>query len=143
MHKCAVAERHIWVEWLENPDYRDLNVGSRSGQRSEMTEVVLVDEKSGADSRRIWASLDADGSLTISGQDIGPKVERFFGTDEYEFVHTVPFVFLGPFFSLLGVDRFDNPLDAIKQFDGNNYERLADVLEQAKETMPIKFWSWY
>ena len=106
-----------------------------------MTEVVLVDEKSGADSRRIWASLSDDGSLAISGQDIGPKVERFFGTDEYEFVHTVPLTCLVPFFLMLGVERFENPLDAIKEFGGNNYERLADVLEQAKEIMPIKFWS--
>lgn len=67
-----------------------------------MTEVVLIDERSGADSRRIWASLDADGSLVISGQDIGPKVERFFGTDEYEFSHKVPFACLKPFFALLG-----------------------------------------
>ncbi len=108
-----------------------------------MTEVVLVDERSGADSRRIWASLDVDGSLVISGQDIGPKVERFFGVDEYEFAHTVPFAFLGPFFLMLGVKRFESPLEAIRLFGGNNYERLADVLEQAKETMPIKFWSRY
>jgi len=108
-----------------------------------MTEVVLVDERSGADSRRIWASLDTDGSLAISGQDIGPKVERFFGTDEYEFSHTVPVAYLEPFFSLLGVKSFENPLEAIKQFGGNNFEKLSDVLEQAKETMPIKFWSWH
>ena len=106
-----------------------------------MTEVVLVDERSGADSRRIWGSLSDDGSHAISGEDIGPKVERFFGTDEYEFVHTVPPAFLGLFFSMLGVVRFDNPLDAIREFGGNNYERLADVLELAIETMPIKFWS--
>ena len=106
-----------------------------------MTEVVLVDEKSGADSRRIQASLNDDGGLAISGQDIGPKVERFFGTDEYEFVHTVPPTFLEPLFSMLGVESFENPLDAIKEFGGNNYEQLADVLEQAKEIMPIKFWS--
>ncbi len=108
-----------------------------------MTEVVLVNERIGTDSRRIWASLDADGNLTISGQDIGPKVERFFGANEYEFVHTVPATHLELFFLMLGVDRFENPLDAIRQFGGNNYERLADVLEQAKETMPIKFWSRY
>jgi hypothetical protein len=106
-----------------------------------MTEVVLVDERSGADSRRIWASLDADGSLAISGQDIGPKVERFFGTDEYEFVHTVPVAYLKPFFSILGVDRFDNPLEIIKQFSGSNYGKLSDALEQAKDTIPVKFWS--
>lgn len=108
-----------------------------------MTEVVLVDEKSGADSRRIWASINDDGSLAISGQDIGPKVERFFGTDEYEFVHTVPFAFLELFFSMLGVEGFENPLDAIREFGGNNYERLADILEKAKEVMPVSFWSWH
>ena len=108
-----------------------------------MTEVELVDERLGADSRRIWASLDSDGSLVISGQDIGPKVQQFFGTDEYEFAHTVPVAYLRAFFSLLGVESFDNPLDIIKQFGGRNYETLSDVLEKAKETMPIKFWSWH
>ena len=108
-----------------------------------MIEVVIVDERIGADSRRIWASLDAEGSLVISGQDIGPKVERFFGTDEYEFAYTVPVVYLKSFFSLLGVESFDNPLHAITQFGGRHYEKLSDVLEQAKETMPIKFWSWH
>ena len=106
-----------------------------------MTEVVLIDERSGADSRRIWASLDADGSLVISGQDIGPKVERFFGTDEYEFSHKVPFACLKPFFALLGVSDFEDVLDAIRQFGGSHYDKLADALEIAKETMPIKFWS--
>jgi len=108
-----------------------------------MTEVTLVDEKSGADSRRIWASLDSDGSLAISGQDIGPKVERFFGADEYEFSYTVPVAYFDQFFLLLGIENFDNPLEAIKQFGGVNYERLSEVLEQAKETIPIKFWSWH
>ena len=108
-----------------------------------MTEVVLVDEKSGADTRHIWASLDLDGSLKISGQDLGPKVESFFGTDEYEFSYTVPAIYLESFFSMLGIEKFENPLDAIKEFGGNNYERLADILEQAKEIMPIQFWSWH
>ena len=53
----------------------------------------------------------------------------------------MPLTFLELFFSMLGVERLENPLDAIKEFGGNNYERLADVLEQAKETIPIKFWS--
>ena len=141
MHKCAVLERNNWVEWLENPDYRDLNVGSRSGQRSEMTEVVLVNERIGTDSRRIWASLDAYGSLTISGQDIGPKVERIFGVSEYEFAYTVPVAWLSQFFLLLDVKSFENTLEVIKQFGGLNYEKLADALEIASETIPIKFWS--
>ena len=131
------------MKWLENPDYRDLNVKSRPERRREMAEVILVDEKSGADTRRIWASLDLDGSLKISGQDLGPKVEHFFGTDEYEFSYTVPAAYLETFFSMLGVETSDDPLGAIKQFSGENYEILSEVLEQSKEKIPIKFWSWH
>ena len=108
-----------------------------------MTEVVLVDERSGPDSRRIWALIDADGNLVISGQDIGPKVERFFGSDEYEFSHTIPVGCLKPFFALLGVVNFEDVLSAIRQFGGRDYDKLADVIEVAKETLPIKFWSWH
>lgn len=138
-----VIVRHYYVEWLESPDYRDLNSGFRSSQRRELAAVVLVDEKSGADMRHIWASLDLDGSLVISGQDIGPKVERFFGTDEYEFSYIVPVAYLEAFFFLLQVKIFDNPLEAIKQFSGKNYEILSEALEQSKDMIPIKFWSWH
>ncbi len=131
------------MEWLENPDYQELRDGSKPKQRNPVTEVVLVDERSGPDSRRIWASLDTDGSLTISGQDIGPKVERFFGTDEYEFSYTVPVAYLEAFFFLLQVEIFDSPLEAIKQFSGKNYEILSEALEQSKDMIPIKFWNWY
>lgn len=106
-----------------------------------MTEVVIVDEQIGADSRRIWATLDAGGSLVISGQDIGPKVERFFGTNEYEFAHTVPADHIKSFFALLGVENFENPLDVVKKFRGSEYDKIADALELAKKFMPIKFWS--
>lgn len=43
----------------------------------------------------------------------------------------MPLIFLEPFFVMLGVEGFENPLETIKQFGGNNFERLADVLEQA------------
>ena len=58
-------------------------------------------------------------------------IDGLFGTDEYEFVHTVPLAFFEPFFAMLGVEGFENSLETIKQFGGNNFERLADVLEQA------------
>ena len=56
-------------------------------------------------------------------------IDGLFGTDKYEFVHAVPLTFLEPFFVMLGVEGFENPLETIKQFGGNNLERLADVLE--------------
>ena len=108
-------------------------------QRRKVTEVVLVDELIGSDSRRIWASLDFDGNLVVSGQDIGPKVARFFGTNEYEFAYTVPKEYFQEFFLILGLESSDDPLEVIKHFNGLNYEKLADAL--ANETMPVKFWS--
>ena len=110
-------------------------------QRRKVTEVVLVDELIGSDSRRIWASLDFDGNLVVSGQDIGPKVARFFGTDEYEFAYTVPKKCLSEFFLILGLESVDNTFETIKHFTGLNYEKLADALAQANETMPVQFWS--
>ena len=56
-------------------------------------------------------------------------IDGLFGTDKYEFVHAVPLTFLEPVFVMLGVEGFENSLETIKQFGGNNLERLADVLE--------------
>ncbi|MEN9648885.1 MAG: hypothetical protein RLZ17_926, partial [Actinomycetota bacterium] len=67
------------MQWLENPDYAELNATKAPGQNSTLKEVVLVEERIGADSRTIWASLAENGDLVISGQDIGPGVERVFG----------------------------------------------------------------
>lgn len=118
-----------------------MSFGLKSSKGKNVSEVVLVDECSGADSRRIWASLDANGNLVISGQDIGPKVERIFGSTEYEFSHTVPVAYLAAFFDLLGVDKFQDPILTLRRFGGQNYEKLSDALEQAKEIIPISFWS--
>ena len=61
VHTFRATVRHSKEEWLENPDYQELQVVSKLSQRGEMTEVVLVDERSGPDPRRIWVSIDADG----------------------------------------------------------------------------------
>jgi hypothetical protein len=58
------------MEWLENPDYAELNRTTPIGYRSTVREVVLLQERNGADSRTIWASLLADDSLKIFGQDL-------------------------------------------------------------------------
>jgi len=108
-------------------------------QRREMTEVVIVDEQIGADSRRIWATFDAGGNPVISGQTIGSKVERFLGTNEYESGHMVPVEHMSSFLALLGVEDFENSLDVIKKFSGSEYNKIADALEMAKKFMPIKF----
>ncbi len=131
------------MEWLENPDYAELNRTTPVGYRSTVREVVLLQEKDGAHSRTIWASLLPDDSLKISGQDLGPAVERFFGADEYEFAHTIPSEYVHQFLELLGATEVKDVLRALKHFGGPRYPEISAALEQAKAFMPIQFWSWF
>jgi hypothetical protein len=50
----------------------------------------LRDERNGRDTRHLEGSLDAAGDLVLSGQDLGPEVRKFFGTDEYEYFYRIP-----------------------------------------------------
>ena len=129
------------MEWLENPDYAELNATKSHRPNSPLKEVVLVEERSGADSRTIWASLAENGDLVISGHDIGPGVERVFGSDEYEFAHTVPFDYVLPFLKILGATKVTDVLTALRHFGGSRYEEITDALETAQTSMPIRFWS--
>ena len=78
------------MEWLENPDYQELTNSVIRGRIIPRTEVVLLNESVDGESRRVVAKLTDNGSLMISGQDIGPSVERIFGSDEYEYSHIIP-----------------------------------------------------
>ncbi len=129
------------MQWLESPDYAELNATKAPGQNSTLKEVVLVEERNGADSRTIWASLAENGDLVISGQDIGPGVERVFGSDEYEFSHTIPSDYVLPFLKILGAIKVTDVLTALRAFGGSRYEEITDALETAQTSMPIRFWS--
>lgn len=129
------------MEWLENPDYAELIATKALEQNSPLKEVVLVEERSGADSRTIWASLAENGDLVISGHDIGPEVERVFGSDEYEFTHTILFNNVLPFLKILGATKVTDVLTALRHFGGPRYQEITDALETAKQSMPIRFWS--
>ena len=129
------------MEWLENPDYQELANSVVRRRINPRTEVVLLDEWIDGESRRVVAKLTADCSLMISGQDIGPSVERIFGSDEYEYSHTIPAPFIAAFFELLGAKQVTDILGAIDHFGRRRYPEIVDALEKAKATMPIKFWS--
>ncbi len=43
-----------------------------------------------SDSVRLDVLVDGSGNLVMEGEDVGPKVKRFLGKDEYEFWVTVP-----------------------------------------------------
>ncbi len=42
-----------------------------------------------SDSVRLDVLIDGTGNLVMEGEDVGPKVKRFLGKDEYEFFVTV------------------------------------------------------
>lgn len=46
--------------------------------------IALTEERDAGGRRAVWAKSSEDGTLAISGQDIGPGVENIFGTREYE-----------------------------------------------------------
>ena len=129
------------MQWLENPDYAELNATKAHKQNSPLKEVVLLEERNGADSRSVWASLAENGNLIISGQDIGPGVERVFGSDEYEFSYRVPSDYVLPFLEILGATKVTDVLTALRVFSGPRYEEITNALETAKQSMPIRFWS--
>jgi len=129
------------MKWLESPDYQELTNSVVRRQITPRTEVVLLDEWIDGESRRVVAKLTDNGSLMISGQDIGPTVERIFGSDEYEYSHTIPAPFIAHFFELLGAKQVTDILGAIDHFGRGRYPEIVDALDKAKEAMPIKFWS--
>ena len=129
------------MEWLENPDYQEL---TRSIDRAKLiprTKVVLLTEWLDGESRHVNAKLTDDGNLVILGQDIGPSVERIFGSDEYEYSHTIPAAYIDAFFELLGARQVTDILGAIDHFGRRRYSEILDALEDAKKVMPIQFWS--
>ena len=127
--------------WLENPDYQELTKYVDRTWLIPRTEVVLLDEWLDGESRHVIAKLTGDGNLVISGQDIGPSVERIFGSDEYEYSHTIPAAYIAAFFELLGARQVTDVLGAIDHFCRRRYSEIADALEIAKAIMPIGFWS--
>ena len=127
--------------WLENPDYQELTKFVDRARLIPRTEVVLLDEWLDGESRHVTAKLTDDGNLVISGQDIGPSVERIFGSDEYEYSHTIPAAYIAAFFELLGARQVRDVLGAIDHFGRGRYLEIVDALEKAKKIMPIQFWS--
>ena len=129
------------MTWLESPDYQELTKSVDRARLIPRTEVVLLDEWLDGESRHVTAKLNEDGNLVISGQDIGPSVERIFGSDEYEYAHTIPATYIAAFFELLGARQVTDILGAIDHFGRGRYQEIVDALEEAKKTMPIGFWS--
>lgn len=77
--------------------------------------VQLRSEKSGADSRYLWAYLDEDGALHIDGQDLGPATAMVSSDGEYEWFHTIRAAHVGQLVALFGGEPGDDVLDLLER----------------------------
>ncbi|HUR85713.1 MAG TPA: hypothetical protein VMY78_10245 [Solirubrobacteraceae bacterium] len=100
------------------------------------------DSVDGRDSSHRWVTLHDDGRLEIAGQDLGPKVERFFGEGaEYEFARSVAPEGVARLRALLGAAPDADLLEAIRErFNGPG---ASHALEKFVEEHGIEstFWS--
>ena len=88
---------------------------------------MLREERSGNDSRHLWAYLDADGSLHVDGQDLGPATAMVSDDGEYEWFQTIAAADLPRLLELLGGEPGDDVLDTLALYAGQKsyeFERL-------------------
>lgn len=130
------------MDWLENPDYANLNRATPKGYSPIVRELVLRSESKGADQRHLWANLDGAGDLIVSGQDLGPSVEKIFGDSDYEWSHTVPSAYVPQFLQMLGGEPGVDAMTVLSQFVGTKSYEIDRVLQEAAKVLPIGFWSW-
>ncbi len=101
--------------------------------------VTLRDIHNHLGSRHLVASLSADGTLTIEGQDFGLGVEQIFGDGnrEYEWVWTVRSENIPHLVSAL--DAGDDVLTALAaRFSNDAAAELKSFLD--KREIPYEYW---
>ena len=102
--------------------------------------LLLRDMHDEGGRRFLGASLAADGTLTITGQDLGDGVEQFFGPGnrEYEWVWTIRAQHLPTLAAALGAD--DDLLAALAaRFSGERAAGLQPFLDD--QAIPYEYWS--
>jgi hypothetical protein len=94
-------------------------------------QIVLRSERSGADCRYLWASIDEDGRLHIDGQDLGPATAPVSPDGEYEWFETIAAADVPRVVELLGGRPGDDVLDVLERgFTGDrSYELEARLRE--------------
>jgi len=105
-----------------------------------MTHIVLRDTRDASGTRFLEARLDADGTLRIEGQDLGPGVSAVFGPDltEYEWWWRLPAGDVPWAVAALGGEPGDAPLPVIHRwFEANGGSDPGSALRNAG--LPIEF----
>jgi hypothetical protein len=93
-------------------------------------------------SRLVEAEITAEGDLIISGQDLGPSVGAFWGTEftEYEYAHTIERKHVTSLLKALGSSDGDDVIDVLRQKYTDPTFLLRAYLEP-ETAVPFTFWS--
>ena len=73
-----------------------------------MEKNMNIFRNDGVEFTSINANFTEDGTLKISGQDMGPFVEKFWGDDDYEYWLFIPKESVNPFILNLMKFSFNN-----------------------------------
>lgn len=94
--------------------------------------VTLRDERQGADTRRLWASLDDEGNLHLDGQDLGPATASVSDDREYQWFRTIGHEDLPQLMVLLGAPADTNLLDVLRRkWSGTKSYDLEKLLRES------------
>ena len=95
-------------------------------------KVVLREERSGPDSRNLWAYFDPDGALHVDGQDLGPATAPVSGDGEYEWFKTIQPAHLPRLVELLGGEAGTDLLALLaERYTGAGSYELERVLRES------------
>jgi hypothetical protein len=104
-----------------------------------VTRRVLVNEIDGFDRRHVDLTVSQE-FIRIEGQDLGPSVEDFWGSNEYEWAWQIDLANEPALRELLAIPPSENLLDGIvSRYSGDNYVNLSQLLSQAP--FETNFWS--
>jgi hypothetical protein len=102
--------------------------------------VTLRSETKGADSRHLWAHLDATGALHIDGQDLGPGTAVVSDDGEYEWFKTFAPQHVPRLVELLGGADGTDILDLLaERYTGAGSYELERILRDSK--IPFQLFS--
>lgn len=113
--------------------------GSGTGRERQVT---LRSQRTPGDVRHLWATLTADGGITIEGQDLGRGVEEAYGEGltEYEWVWAVAPADVTAAVAALGGEPGDDPLAVLAAWmEGHGGLDPGIALREA--AVPVEFWS--
>jgi hypothetical protein len=94
--------------------------------------ITLRDERSGRDTRRLWAYLDEAGALHIDGQDLGPATAPVSHDGEYEWFSTIRAPDVPRLVELLGGQTGTDVLTLLSvQCTGDGSYQLERILRES------------